>query len=131
VMYYCCNGQSIQAMGRSQRAVPTLRRPGDARPSGEERVCMTATEGESTRNPVKFGQYLAAAIRYIAALEGTNSTVIEGQVGQAIKVTADTIRRYKAGHIPPTNDATFRLARACLELHDLPHAWTKELLEAA
>ncbi len=49
----------------------------------------------------KFGRLLRGAINSIANYEAKTAPIIEDELGQQIGVSAASIQRYKAGHLPP------------------------------
>src|SRR5262245_26747908 len=60
----------------------------------------TALSEEHMRSDT-FGRLLKAGIGSIATCEGKTAPTVEDDLGQQIGVTAASIQRYKAGHLPP------------------------------
>lgn len=82
------------------------------------------------RSPL-FGRLLKAAIGSIVAHEGTIAPVIEGALGAQAGVSAASIQRYKAGHIPPEPGTLALLATAAVQRGFLGRAWLAAFLAAA
>jgi tetratricopeptide (TPR) repeat protein len=78
-----------------------------------------------------FGRLLKAAIGSIVAHEGTTAPVIEDELGAHLGVSAASIQRYKAGHIPPEASAVAYLATMAVTRGFLNRAWLVAFLRAA
>ena len=78
-----------------------------------------------------FGRLLKAGLSSIAACEGKTAPIIEDELGDLIGVTAASIQRYKAGHIPPDARPVEILAEAAVRRGHLDRAWLQALLHAA
>lgn len=78
-----------------------------------------------------FGRLLKAGLSSIAACEGKTAPIIEDELGDLIGVTAASIQRYKAGHIPPDARPVAILAEAAVRRGHLDRAWLQALLHAA
>src|SRR5579859_498773 len=78
-----------------------------------------------------FGRLLKAAIGSIAALEHTTGPVIEDQIGSRIGLSASSIQRYKAGHIPPDLRTIELLAALAVQRGYLNRVWLVAFLRAA
>lgn len=79
----------------------------------------------------KFGRLLKGAINSIAAYERKTALIIEDELGQQIGVSAASIQRYKAGHIPPEPTTVRVLAEMALKRGYLNREWLQNFLQAA
>lgn len=79
----------------------------------------------------EFGRLLKAGLSSIALCEGKNQPAIEDDLGQQIGVTAASIQRYKAGHIPPELRTLEILAGAAVNRGFLSRDWVGRFLRAA
>jgi hypothetical protein len=79
----------------------------------------------------KFGRLLKGAINSIATYEYKTAPIIEDELGSAIGLSAATIQRYKAGHVPPENETVRILAEAAVQRGYLNREWLQNFLEAA
>lgn len=79
----------------------------------------------------KFGRLLKGAISSIAAYECKTAPVIEEELGQYIGVSAASIQRYKAGHIPPEYQTVQVLADTIIKRGYLNRDWLVGFLQAA
>jgi transcriptional regulator with XRE-family HTH domain len=79
----------------------------------------------------KFGRLLKGAINSIAAYERKTAPIIEEELGQQVGVSAASIQRYKAGHIPPEANTVQTLAERVVKRGYLNRDWLQNFLQAA
>ncbi len=78
-----------------------------------------------------FGRLLKAGIGSIALCEGKRAPHIEDDLGELIHVSADSIQRYKAGHLPPDIQMVQALAEACVRRGLMGRSWLEQFLKVA
>jgi LuxR family glucitol operon transcriptional activator len=79
----------------------------------------------------KFGRLLKGAINSIASYEHKTAPIIEDELGRQIGVSAASIQRYKAGHIPPEPNTVQVLAETAVKRGYLNREWLQNFLGAA
>jgi hypothetical protein len=79
----------------------------------------------------KFGRLLKGAINSIATNEAKTAPIIEDELGQQIGVSAASIQRYKAGHLPPEPGTIQVLAESAVKRGYLNRDWLQNFLHAA
>src|SRR4051812_24918590 len=78
-----------------------------------------------------FGRLLRSGIGSIAINEGKTSPIVEDELGQTIGVSAASIQRYKAGHVPPEMRTVEILSDACVRRGLMGREWLLQFLHAA
>ncbi len=78
-----------------------------------------------------FGRLLSGMVNSIASYEGKSTATVEDELGAAIHVVGKTIQRYKAGYLPPTDEAVRLLAEAAVRRGFLGREWLQRFLHAA
>ncbi|MFN8473887.1 MAG: NB-ARC domain-containing protein [Anaerolineae bacterium] len=79
----------------------------------------------------RFGELLTGAINSIAAYERKTALNIETELGGKIGLTAASIQRYKAGHVPPDARTIEVLASEAVRRAYLNQQWLERFLKAA
>ncbi|HEX2909842.1 MAG TPA: NB-ARC domain-containing protein [Chloroflexia bacterium] len=79
----------------------------------------------------KFGRLLKAIINSIATQEGKTNPIIEDELGQKVGVSAASIQRYKAGHIPPEVRTIEMFAEAAIKRGGYSREWLQNFLHSA
>jgi hypothetical protein len=81
------------------------------------------------RNMDHFGRLLTQGLKSIAALEKTDVTEVQHELGQAIGVSVWTIYKWRKGTSIPGDDRTIAmLARACVARGRMDRKWLTEFL---
>jgi tetratricopeptide (TPR) repeat protein len=78
-----------------------------------------------------FGRLLKAGIGSIALCENKRAPCVEDDLGRLLHVSADSIQRYKAGHIPPAHNTVKLLAEQCVRRGLMGRSWVEQFLAAA
>lgn len=84
-----------------------------------------------TRRTEAFGRLLSGAINSIATYEGKTAPVVEEELGLQLGVAGKTVQRYKAGYLPPDQEAVRVLAEALMGRGYLGREWLQRFLHAA
>jgi len=79
----------------------------------------------------KFGRLLKAIINSIATQEGKTNPIIEEELGQKVGVSAASIQRYKAGHIPPEVRTIEIFAEVAVKRGGYSREWLQNFLHTA
>lgn len=74
---------------------------------------------------------LKGAIGSIVAHEGKTAPLVEEELGQQMGLSAASIQRYKAGHIPPDRHSLEVLATAAVKRGYLNREWLYDFLQTA
>ncbi|MEI8167437.1 MAG: NB-ARC domain-containing protein, partial [Chloroflexales bacterium] len=90
-----------------------------------------AAKSSTPNRSESFGRLLSGMVSSIAAYEGKTSAVVEEELGAALAVAGKTVQRYKAGYLPPTDEAVRLLAEAAVRRGFLGREWLQRFLHAA
>jgi len=78
-----------------------------------------------------FGRLLSGMVSSIAYYEGKSTAIVEEELGAALNVVGKTVQRYKAGYLPPGDEAVRVLAEAAVRRGFLGREWLQRFLHAA
>lgn len=88
-------------------------------------------KGSASHRNETFGRLLSGMVSSIAYYEGKTTAIVEEEPGASLKVVGKTIQRYKAGYLPPNDEAVRFLAEAGVRRGFLGREWLQRFLHAA
>ncbi|NTU84898.1 MAG: AAA family ATPase [Chloroflexales bacterium] len=90
-----------------------------------------AARGSAQNRSEPFGRLLSGMVSSIAYYEGKTAAAVEEDLGVALGVAGKTVQRYKAGYLPPADEAVRLLAEAAVRRGFLGREWLQRFLHAA
>lgn len=88
-------------------------------------------KGSTANRSETFGRLLSGMVSSIAYYEGKSTAIVEEELGAAMNVVGKTVQRYKAGYLPPNDQAVRLLADAGVRRGFLGREWLQRFLHAA
>ncbi|NTU79080.1 MAG: hypothetical protein HGA45_06715 [Chloroflexales bacterium] len=88
-------------------------------------------KGSTANRSETFGRLLSGMVSSIASYEGKSTAIVEEELGAAMNVVGKTVQRYKAGYLPPNDQAVRLLAEAGVQRGFLGREWLQRFLHAA
>jgi len=88
-------------------------------------------KGSMANRNETFGRLLSGMVSSIAYYEGKSTAIVEEELGAALNVVGKTVQRYKAGYLPPGDEAVRVLAEAAVRRGFLGREWLQRFLHAA